>query len=254
MKKLLAIILAVLMVAALFVACNDSSSSDDDDKKNDKSSSQAASGTNSGEGSGEGAAKANFFKSKEIKTDAEGASAVKFEWDQDNAKLYVYTISYAPASALGDKYEAPLSIVQKYTYSVDNRTSAEGGYAIDGALQSLKITMEGKSAAAYIEDNKEEMGDMYEALKNGTEFTGAELESELQRKEYKFEAIVNTNGENLVVNSFTELYTTYGDLAKHKDVMTFKNEVINKVEQYYNGELEIEINYDESGAPIVDEK
>lgn len=249
MKKLIALLLATLLICTLFAACGDKSVADDDD--NSKPASQSAS---SGEGSGEGAAKANFFKSKEIKTDVEGASAVKFEWDQDNAKLYVYTISYAPASALGDKYEAPLSIVQKYTYSVDNRTSAEGGYAIDGALQSLKITMEGKSAAAYIEDNKEEMGDMYEALKNGTEFTGAELESELQRKEYKFEAIVNTNGENLVVNSFTELYTTYGDLAKHKDVMTFKNEVINKVEQYYNGELEIEINYDESGAPIVDEK
>jgi hypothetical protein len=253
MKKLIALLLATLLICTLFAACGDKPAADDDD--NSKPASQSASsGEGSGEGNGEGAAKANFFKSKEIKTDAEGSSSIRFEWDQDNAKLYVYTISYAPASALGDKYEAPLSIVQKYTYSVDNRTSAEGGYAIDGALQSLKITMEGKSAAAYIEDNKEAMGDMYEALKNGTEFTGAELESELQRKEYKFEAIVNTNGENLVVNSFTELYTTYGDLAKHKDVMTFKNEVINKVEQYYNGELEIEINYDESGAPIVDEK
>lgn len=252
MKKLIALLLATLLICTLFAACGDKPAADDDNSK--PASQSASSGEGSGEGNGEGAAKANFFKSKEIKTDAEGSSSIRFEWDQDNAKLYVHTISFAPASALGDKYEAPLAIVQKYTYSVDNRTSAEGGYAIDGTLQSVKMTMEGKSAAAYMEDNKEEMGEMYEALKNGTEFTGAELESELQRKEYKFEAIVNTNGENLVVNSFTELYTTYGDLAKHKDVMTFKNEVINKVEQYYNGELEFEINYDESGAPIVDEK
>lgn len=253
MKKLLAILLAVLMVATLFVACGDNSAADDDNNSKPDSQSES-SGEGSGEGSGDGEEKSNFFKSKDIKTDVEGSSAIKFEWDQDNAKFYVYTISYAPESVLGDKYEAPLSMVQKYTYSVDNRASTEGGYAIDGALQSVKLSMEGPSASAYLEDNKDEMGDMYDALKKGTEFTGKDLESQLQRTEYKFEAIVNTSGENLVVNSFAELYTTYGDQAKHKDIMTFKNDVISKVEQYYNGELETVINYDESGAPIFDEK
>lgn len=266
MRKIISILLAVLVIMS-FAACNQqeygataiaspnptniatATASPDSNDGMPTTAVPNPTGTTPVVGSPAPTGDGNKQPAGKIKTDVlYGEVYYEFAWEETDSSKGTLTVTEYRIATADQTASAGLSgsITFKEeirTYNVSYTKSKDGVYVAEGAVASVAASVEGESAATFIQMMKATLDDSNYAVLIGRVLDGEVLTSkeDIEGYIYEFDSMAKVtftveNGK-MVVSEFEKNYTSWGFMAPSKEILHIENEVVRSSEEYENNEL-----------------